>query len=98
MSHHLPKRHYNFNRYSFRELYIIITFIYNYTEQTDTGIIENLILLEESLNVIIMPAASALFFIRLSAVYPHNILITSFFASSWLVIFCLFIFDSATSI
>jgi hypothetical protein len=45
-----------------------------------------------------MPAASALFFIRLSAVYSRNKYITAFFGSFWLVILGLFVFDSTKSI
>jgi len=46
-------------------------------------------------NIVIMPAASGLFFIRLSAVYSRDKYIMAFFGSCWLAILGLFLFDSA---
>lgn len=46
-------------------------------------------------NIAIMPAASALFFMRLSAVYSHDKYIMTFFGSCWLAILGLFLFDSS---
>jgi hypothetical protein len=46
-------------------------------------------------NIAIMPAASGLFFVRLSAVYSHDKYIMTFFGSCWLVILGLFVSDSS---
>jgi hypothetical protein len=47
------------------------------------------------LNMIIIPAGSALFFVRLRAVYSHKKYVLGFFILWWLSILGLFIFDSA---
>jgi hypothetical protein len=57
-----------------------------------------LVILRETLNIVIMPAASALFFIRLSAVYWHDKYVTAFFGFCWLGIFGLFVSDSIRGI
>jgi hypothetical protein len=46
------------------------------------------------LNMVIMPATSVLFFVRLSAVYSRNKYVMSFFGSFWLITLGIFIFDS----
>jgi len=46
-------------------------------------------------NIVIMPAASGLFFIRLSAVYSRNKYIMTFFGFCWLATLGFFLFDSA---
>jgi len=46
-------------------------------------------------NIVIMPAASGLFFIRLSAVYSRDKYIMTFFGSCWLTTLGLFLFDSS---
>ena len=48
--------------------------------------------------MIIMPANSALFFIRVRAVYWRNKYVTAFFGSYWLAILGFFIFDSISGI
>jgi hypothetical protein len=49
-----------------------------------------------SANILIMPAVSGLFYIRLSAVYSHNKYIMVVFGSCWLGLLAIFIFDSVT--
>ncbi|KIM84940.1 hypothetical protein PILCRDRAFT_817773 [Piloderma croceum F 1598] len=49
-------------------------------------------------NMLLMPAATSLFCIRLSAVYSRDKYITIFFGSCWLMILSLFIFDSAKTL
>jgi hypothetical protein len=49
-------------------------------------------------NIVIMPAASGLFFIRLSAIYSRDKYIMALFGSCWLVILGIFVFDSAEGI
>jgi hypothetical protein len=48
--------------------------------------------------MMIMPANSALFFIRVRAVYWRNKYVTAFFGSYWLAILGFFIFDSISGI
>jgi hypothetical protein len=49
-------------------------------------------------NMVIMPAASALFSIRLIAVYSHNKCILAFFGICWLFILGFFVLESARGI
>jgi hypothetical protein len=48
------------------------------------------------MNTLIMPAISALFFVRLSAVYSHDRRILILFGSCWLCVLGVFIFDTTT--
>ncbi|KIM83629.1 hypothetical protein PILCRDRAFT_819269 [Piloderma croceum F 1598] len=73
--------------------YLIATIVL--TDGTTDDASETLIILKEALNVVIMPAASALFFIRLRAVYSRNNYMTAFFGFWLLVILAFFLFDSA---
>jgi hypothetical protein len=47
-------------------------------------------------NVIIMPAISGLFFVRLCGVYSREKYVITFFGSCWLVLLGIFIFDTTT--
>jgi len=53
------------------------------------------VVLVSVLNMIIMPAVSILFFIRLGAVFAHKKYVLTFFRLCWLCILGLFVFDSA---
>lgn len=54
-----------------------------------------LVVLISVLNMIIIPAGSALFFVRLCAVYSRNKYVLAFFCLCWLSILGLFVLDSA---
>ena len=54
-----------------------------------------MLVLISALNIVIMPAASTLFFVRLAAVYSRNKCIMAFFGICWLFVLGLFTFDSA---
>jgi len=43
-------------------------------------------------NIVIMPAISGLFFVRLSAVYSYNKYVVAFFGSCWLAVLGFFVF------
>jgi len=45
-------------------------------------------------NLVIMPAISGLFFVRLSAIYSRDKYVMAFFGSCWLCILCIFIYDT----
>jgi hypothetical protein len=47
-------------------------------------------------NILIMPAVSGLFFVRLSAVYSRDKYVVAFFGSSWLALLGVFIYDTTT--
>ena len=47
-------------------------------------------------NILIMPAVSGLFYVRLVAVYSHNKYIMGVFGTCWLGLLAIFIFDSIT--
>jgi hypothetical protein len=51
-----------------------------------------------AVNIVIMPAASGLFFVRLRAVYSRNRYVTACFGSCWLVILGIFVFDTTIGI
>ena len=70
---------------------------FNHAEGGDNNT-KTLTILRETLNIVIMPAASALFFIRLSAVYWRDKYVTAFFGSFLLAILGLFVSDSAQGV
>ena len=47
-------------------------------------------------NLLIMPAVSGIFFVRLTAIYSYDKYIVTFFGSCWLVILGIFVFDTTT--
>jgi hypothetical protein len=49
-------------------------------------------------NMVMMPAASFLLFVRVKAVYSQNIHVTTFFSFCWLVMLSFFVFDSIRGI
>jgi len=57
-----------------------------------------MIILISALNIVMMPAASTFFFIRLSAVYSCNKYIMGFFGLCWLIILGLFVSESVQGI
>jgi len=68
-----------------------------YTEVT-TDMTKTLGVLKQGLNIVIMPAACALFFIRVRTIYRHNKHIIIFFGFGWVVTLGLFVFDSTRDI
>jgi hypothetical protein len=100
LSDHLPHRYHSSIRYLssvFSSFDVTLTCFYCCTnaDNTTDDASETLITLKEALNVVIMPTASALFFIRLRAVYSRNNYMTAFFGFWLLVILAFFLFDSA---
>jgi hypothetical protein len=78
---------------------LLSTHIYtlNYTEAT-TNTWKPLGVLKQGLNVVIMPAACGLFFIRVRTVYRHDKHIIIFFGFGWVVTLTFFLLDSTGDI
>jgi hypothetical protein len=76
------------------QLFVMVVYVYYYAEAS-INTCKAMARLAAVANIVIMPAASGLFFIRLGAVCSRNKYIMAFFGCCWLDILGLFLFDSS---